>query len=417
MMSENIQRLFAIDIVKSLREAGHEALWAGGCVRDELLGVLPNDYDVATSARPEEVRNLFGRRRTLAIGASFGVISVLGGKGREPIEVATFRSDGVYQDGRHPSDVTYTTAEEDAKRRDFTMNGLFFDPLKEELIDFVGGKADLSKGIVRAIGDPFARFAEDKLRMLRAVRFATTFDFALEEATLDAIRSMANQIQVVSAERIGVEIRKILLSPHRSRGISLLHELDLLLPCFSLSWPTERVAEYLQHGLDTIGRMRFPSLPLSIAGLLVVDPKVSQGSSICRALRYTKKEGERVDWLLSNINLIARAQFEKWPRIQRVLVHPGSNELIALHEAKVGKEDEAAHFCKSKLQLPPIELDPPLLLTGDDLLAHGLSPGAHFAEILDLVRDKQLEQEVDSRQAALALVDEWLAGDRGNKSL
>ena len=183
-------RDFAIEVVKTLQAAEHEALWAGGCVRDQLLGRTPKDYDVATSASPEQVRDVFGKRRTLPIGASFGVITVLGpkGSGVDPIEVATFRRDGGYSDGRRPDAVEFTDAKEDALRRDFTINGMFFDPVESKVIDYVGGKEDLAARVVRAIGDPSERINEDKLRMLRAVRFASTFGFELESATLAAVQ-------------------------------------------------------------------------------------------------------------------------------------------------------------------------------------------------------------------------------------
>src|SRR5437660_10457258 len=175
------ERDFAIEVVRGLRSAGHEALWAGGCVRDESLGLVPKDYDVATDARPEEVRRLF--KRTVAVGASFGVVEVLGphtAEGLLKVQVATFRSDVSYSDGRHPDAVVFSSAREDALRRDFTINGMFFDPLENRLIDYVGGQEDLKAKVLRAIGDPAVRFAEDKLRMLRAVRIATGFDLTIE---------------------------------------------------------------------------------------------------------------------------------------------------------------------------------------------------------------------------------------------
>ena len=222
------EREFAVSVVRRLREAGHEALWAGGCVRDELLGLVPGDYDVATSARPEEVSGLF--RRTVAVGVSFGVVQVLGPRteaGPLSVEVATFRADAGYSDGRHPDAVVFSSAREDALRRDFTINGMFFDPLENQLIDYVGGQEDLNKKLLRAIGDPAVRFAEDKLRLLRAARIATRFDLTIEARTAAAIRSMAGQILVVSAERIADELRKLLVSPHRARGVNLLLELGL----------------------------------------------------------------------------------------------------------------------------------------------------------------------------------------------
>ncbi|HLA85658.1 MAG TPA: CCA tRNA nucleotidyltransferase, partial [Thermoguttaceae bacterium] len=177
-----IQRNFAQQVVRRLREADYESYWAGGCVRDQLLGLAPHDYDVATAATPQEVRRLFGHDRTLAVGAAFGVIVVLGPPGAGQIEVATFRADWDYDDGRRPRGVTFSSAREDARRRDFTINGLFYDPVDERVIDFVEGQADLAAGVIRAIGEPTDRFAEDKLRLLRAVRFSTTFGFALEPA-------------------------------------------------------------------------------------------------------------------------------------------------------------------------------------------------------------------------------------------
>src|SRR5687768_15104483 len=190
---------FALDVVRRLRAAGFEALFAGGCVRDQILGIPPKDYDVATSALPEQIQDVFGRRKTLAIGASFGVITVIGPKGAGQIDVATFRRDAAYSDGRHPDSVSFTTAEQDALRRDFTINGLFFDPVNSEVIDYVGGQEDLRRGVVRAIGDPRQRIAEDKLRMLRAVRFAARFDFAIDAATLTAIQQQARELVIVSA--------------------------------------------------------------------------------------------------------------------------------------------------------------------------------------------------------------------------
>src|SRR5262249_29716933 len=222
------EREFAIEVVRRLQEAGYQALWAGGCVRDEWLGLVPKDYDVATDARPEEVRRLF--KRTVAVGASFGVVEVLGPhveSGWLVVQVATFRSDVSYSDGRHPDAVVFSSAREDALRRDFTVNGMFFNPLENQLIDYVGGQDDLRARILRAIGNPAQRFTEDKLRMLRAVRMAPRFELAIEPATADAIRAMAPQIGVVSAERVADELRKLLVDPRRARGMRLFMELGL----------------------------------------------------------------------------------------------------------------------------------------------------------------------------------------------
>src|SRR6516225_4737651 len=222
------ERDFAIDVVRRLRDAGHEALWAGGCVRDELLRLVPKDYDVATSAHPDVVRRLF--RRTIAVGMSFGVIEVLGPRtetGPLHVQVATFRSDVSYSDGRHPDAVVFSSARDDALRRDFTINGMFYDPLGSQLIDYVGGQGDLQAKVLRAIGDAATRIAEDKLRMLRAVRIAARFELTIDPATFDAIRTMADQITVVSAERIADELRKLLVDKHRARGMQMLMDSGL----------------------------------------------------------------------------------------------------------------------------------------------------------------------------------------------
>ena len=214
----------ARDVVERLRAQGHVAYFAGGCVRDLVRGEIPKDFDIATDARPEQVQKIFSR--TYAVGAHFGVIVVL--ENGFQFEVATFRSDGVYLDGRRPTEVHFSSAEEDAKRRDFTINGMFFDPEKNEVIDFVGGRADLEAKLIRAIGDPAQRFAEDRLRVLRAVRFATVLGFTIDPATWKALQQAAPQINEISAERIREELVRIFLSPNRVRGWDLLDESGLL---------------------------------------------------------------------------------------------------------------------------------------------------------------------------------------------
>ncbi|MEM8946414.1 MAG: CCA tRNA nucleotidyltransferase [Planctomycetota bacterium] len=404
------QRAFATDVVRQLRDANYDALWAGGCVRDRLLGRQPKDYDIATSARPEQVRELFGRKRTLAIGAAFGVISVLGHKRVDPIEVATFRSDGNYLDGRRPEQVTFTTAEEDAQRRDFTINGLFYDPLGDRLIDYVDGERDLRAGLVRAIGDPSARFTEDKLRMLRAVRFATTFEFAIDETTRDAIRSMADEVTVVSAERIGVELRKTLIHPNRSQGVRLLHETALLHPLLpALDQLATDHAVAWQAVLTRLQRLETTSLAAAFAALLFQNADSSSIRGLARGFRYTNKEVDRVAWLVEQLPLVEQAADLPWPRLQRVLVHEGAPELLAVSTACWGAEHSGVRTCRTRLAMPIEELNPPLLLTGDDLVAQGLRPGKYFGQLLEELRDAQLEQKVETRSQALDWVDRWLA--------
>ena len=252
--------------------------------------IAPKDYDVATSAEPAQVREVFGRRRTIPVGAAFGVITVLGGKGRDPIEVATFRSDGRYLDGRRPESVEFTDAEHDALRRDFTINGLFFDPVDERVIDYVGGREDLSRKLVRAIGDPRERFTEDKLRLLRAVRFAATFDFEIEAETLRAVREMADQIEVVSAERIGAELRQVLSHPHAARGLALLAETGLLghlLPEIA-PWAEAADARWAAV-LDRLDRLGGAPLAAALAAVLL-EADGANVPALGRRLRFTNKE-------------------------------------------------------------------------------------------------------------------------------
>ncbi len=413
------QRDFALDIVRKLRAAGYEALWAGGCVRDQLLGLAPKDYDVATSATPDQIRAVFGHRRTLLIGAAFGVITVLGPRSAGQIEVATFRTDATYSDGRHPDSVTFTTAEHDAQRRDFTINGLFFDPVAGEVVDYVNGQQDLHDRIIRAIGDPRLRLREDKLRMLRAVRFAATFDFEIEPATLHAIQQMAPEATTVSAERIGMEIRRMLTDPQRVAALQLLRETKLLpqvLPEIA-NLPTAAFDETTR----ILAALHEPSLPLALAALLTgvedktgVDPDCSPLAArrspllIGRRLKYTNKEIDRAAWLLNHLPAVLQAPHLPWPQLQRILIHVGAAELMALHAAIAGPANPALAFCRERLAWPASRLNPAPLLSGGDLIHHGLRPGPHFAALLDQVRDAQLDGEINSRDEALALVDRLL---------
>src|SRR3954470_8002100 len=263
-----LAREFAVDVARRLRESGHQALWAGGCVRDRLMGQLPKDYDVATDAVPDRVREVFGRRRTLPIGASFGVITVLGPEGAGQIDVATFRRDAGYSDGRHPDAVSFSDAEHDAQRRDFTINGLFFDPLEDRVIDYIGGQDDLARCVIRAIGDPLARIAEDKLRMLRAIRFAARFSFAIEERTLAAIKQQAHDLVIVSAERIAAELRMILTHASRARGVELLADTGLLGVVLPEAKGMLQSRDQWSRCIDILGVLGEPTFAVALAALL-----------------------------------------------------------------------------------------------------------------------------------------------------
>lgn len=401
------QRQLAVTVLRTLRDRGHVAYWAGGCVRDQLLGLRPKDYDVATDATPQLIREIFGRRRTLFIGAAFGVVTVLGKKSAGQIEVTTFRSDSIYSDGRHPDSVTFSTPEHDAQRRDFTINGLFYDPLSDEVIDFVGGRDDLARGVVRAIGEARARFEEDKLRMIRAVRFVARFGFALDPATYEAMRAMAPEIRVVSIERVMQELRGILTGPNRPQAFELLHdagllaamlpELDALAAAGDGRW---------SHTLGVLDRLEAPSFALALATLLQTLPAANV-SEICRRLRMSTKDEERAAWLVGNQTALRGAAQLRWSQLQPVLTSPGSGELLSLCSALAaadGGDGQDVEYCRAALHRAPEELNPPPLVTGDDLLRQGIRQGKIYKVLLDRVRAAQLDGEVRSQAEALTLV-------------
>jgi poly(A) polymerase len=437
------EREFATEVVRRLREAGFAAYWAGGCVRDEVLGLIPADYDVASDARPEQVRRLF--RRTVEVGVAFGVIEVLG-PDKHKVQVATFRTDGTYTDGRRPDSVVFCNAEEDAKRRDFTINGMFLDPLEGKVIDYVGGRTDLDARVLRAIGNPAHRFAEDKLRMLRAVRMATRFDLTVEADTADAVRAMAGEIIVVSPERIADELHKLLAHPRRARGLRLMDELHLVGPILpellemkglpqgppaaptgdlwehvlkvmelleGPTWPEPRpVAFPLAFGalLHDIGKRRtFGRTPekFTFHGHEHVGKRIA--SDICLRLKLANVERLRVELLVEKHQYLCDAPVMRASKLKQILVHPGIGELLALHRADslaAGKPTAHVEFCERILrETPPEELNPPPLVNGDEVMARfSLKPGPLIKELLDAVREAQLEWTIRTKADAFELV-------------
>jgi tRNA nucleotidyltransferase/poly(A) polymerase len=403
------QRRFALDVVRRLRAAGFEAYWAGGCVRDEVMGRTPKDYDVATSATPEQVRELFGRKHTLAIGAAFGVITVKGRRGLGMIEVATFRQDAAYSDGRHPDHVTFSSAREDAQRRDFTINGLFYDPIDQRVIDFVGGQEDLQRRVLRAIGSPRERFAEDKLRMLRAVRFAATFDFALDTETAAAIREMAAEIRVVSAERIAMEMRRMLVEPGRAYAVRLLLDVGLGEPVLPEIVPRDEAGrERLEAALAVLDRLHKPGFPLALAALLDGMVDAPGAEQVGLRWRLSNEETDRTVWLVEHRAALAAPQYMRWSKLQPLLIAPGIEDLLALHEAAAPTGPEDAAYCRERLRQPPELLNPPPLLTGDDLVVHGLRPGPMFKTLLERIRAAQLDDGIRTKADALAFADQFI---------
>jgi len=442
-----MHRRAALQAVRVLQQHHHQALWAGGCVRDLLLGRDPADYDVATSATPDEVMRIFSR--TSAVGAQFGVVLVplavlaeaeAGGH----IEVATFRSDGAYLDGRHPDSVRYTTsARHDVERRDFTINGLLLNPLSHrpnmpdgELLDYVDGRRDLERGIVRAIGSPELRFAEDKLRMLRAVRFAARFDFTIEDATLAAMRSLASQIHQVSSERIRDELSRMLTEGHARRAFHLLDETGLLhqvLPEIARMKGVEQPPLFHPEGdvfVHTL--LLLDGLPADCAltlawGALLHDVGkpatfrrapdrirfdghvaigVRMADDLLSRLRFSNHDREQILALVDNHMRFADVRHMKDSTFKRFVRLPDFDKHLALHRldclASHGSLDLYDYTRERLAALPVGAARPVPLINGHDLIAAGFPPGPRFAEILAAVEDAQLDGTIATHDEAMS---------------
>ncbi len=377
-------RDLALRIVERLRNAGHVSYWVGGCVRDQLLGLEPKDFDVATSARPEEVLRLFPASQL--VGASFGVVLHDGG-----VEIATFRSERNYRDGRRPEEVRYETeAALDATRRDFTINALFYDPLRDEVLDFVGGRGDLSAGIIRAIGDPYVRFGEDHLRLLRAVRFAARFSYEIEEQTLAAMIQMAPLVVKIASERLHDEMRRMLTGPHLDQAWKYLQETGLL----------SQLIPEVQAGARLV-RLQGPvSVTLGWAALL---EGTADARPVYRRFRFSEEEKLACADLLASEGRFLAIQQLTTSELKRFLRRPRIEDHLELHRATFG-QTRAFQFAVDKLnEWGPEDLSPKPLIDGRDLIALGIQPGPRFREILTRIEDAQLEGMVKSREEALQL--------------
>jgi poly(A) polymerase len=437
------KRQLALDIVRTLRTAGHAALFAGGCVRDMLRGVMPHDYDVVTNAKPEQVRALFPK--TFEVGAQFGVVLVL--SEGETFEVATFRCDDAYEDGRRPTSVTFSTPEADARRRDFTMNGLFYDPVAESVLDYVGGRADIERRVVRCIGDPVARFTEDKLRMLRAIRFACNLGHTIEPATFHAIQQMAPQITVVSAERIRDELIKTFTRSHAGEGLRLLEESGLLavvLPEVAVMKGCEQPPQFhpegdvFRHTCLMMDALRDPSVTLAFGTLLhdVGKPLTFQrapdrirfnehdavgaqvAEAVLRRLRFPNDTLEAVVACVENHMVFRHATEMRKAKLKRLLSRPTFAEELELHrlDCLASHSDLTNHeFLRTaQVEMPPAVVAPAPLLTGHDLLALGMKPGPSLGALLREARELQLEEKLRSREEALAWAEARKTGGRCN---
>jgi poly(A) polymerase len=439
----------AAEIVRMLRERGHQAYFAGGCVRDLLLGREPADYDVATDATPQQVMQIFPQ--TLAVGEQFGVVLVpesdalalTGEDARRStgaaVEVATFRSDIGYSDGRHPDEVRFTKdPRQDVQRRDFTINGMMLDPATNEVLDFVGGREDLKAGIVRAIGDPERRFAEDKLRMLRAVRFAARLDYKIAPATMAAIQKLAAQIHQVSCERVRDELTKMLTEGRASRAFELLNTSGLLrevLPEIAAMKGVEQSPEYHPEGdvfVHTL--LLLEKLPTGASKTLAwgallhdvgkpptfrvapdrirfdghVDVGVKMAAEICRRLRFSNDETDQILALVDNHMRFGDVQRMKQSTLKKFLRLPAFDEHLELHRldclSSHGNLDAYDYSREQLHSIPPEAIRPTPLITGRDLIEAGYEPGPRFKEILTAVEDAQLEGRLASHEAAMEYV-------------
>jgi poly(A) polymerase len=389
----------AIEIIRQLRQSGHEAYLVGGCVRDMVMGIEPSDYDIATAATPDQILKLFPH--TEPIGAQFGVVLVI--HRGHPFEVATFRSDEAYVDGRRPTGVVFTDARTDVMRRDFTINGLLYDPFEKIVIDYVSGQDDIRDRIVRAIGDPQQRFSEDRLRLLRAVRFGARLGYSIEPQTWDAVCRMAPQIKGVSAERIHDELARILTDGHAADGFRMLQESGMLMEILpDVSWN-----EHLRRSLELLR----PKAPVDFGfGVLLHDVPVSRIRFLSEDLRMSGSETQHLLSLVQNlpkfrelptspVHIIKR--FVRMPRFEDHL------ELARICAVASDRDLDDYNFAAMKLRdWSPDDLAPPPLVSGDDLIGMGFSPGPLFKEILNRVENEQLEGRLSSTQQAKDFVRE-----------
>ncbi len=404
-------------VLRRLRDAGHITYFAGGCVRDLLLGIEPKDYDVATDATPQRVRELFSR--TQAVGAAFGVVLVR--QGQSVVEVATFRSDGEYLDGRRPASVRFTRAQEDAQRRDFTINGLFLDPLTDAVVDYVGGQADLRAKLVRAIGNARARFSEDHLRLLRAVRFAARLGFAIEADTAEAIRAEANQLKRIAPERIAEELRMMLTPVTRGAAWIMLWEHGIAPEVFrhiatgrAMMVPQERsIFLHLapQEGVPfslalaaAVICYRRAKDPLGdVRRYFAAEDVKRTGRALRQGLRLSNQEIEQAEGALGGLRMIMGDEPPTLATRKRFLAMPTAPLSMELMRAmsRAGVEKERIEVLESLLgALLGTEVAPTPLLTGDDLTEMGYQPGPAFKRILFTVYDEQLEGRVATKDQA-----------------
>jgi poly(A) polymerase len=425
-------RTLATDIVRRLQSAGHAAFWVGGCVRDQLLGRLPEDFDIATSAPPEVIESLF--ERTIGVGRKFGVVVVV--EDRRQFQVATFRAEAEYHDGRRPTKVTFADARADAERRDFTVNGLFFDPVAEKLHDWVRGAADIKAKLIRTIGNPHERFAEDHLRLLRAVRFAAQLGFDIERATFAALKVNAPRIELISAERVRGELVKLFRPPHAARGLVLLRDSGLLkqiLPELAATeqcdqspdfHPEGNVFEHLRLMLSSLPAHASPALPWAVLLHDVAKPVTAErdpdtgsihfygherlgaemAEKILQRLRFPKKQIAEVVTCIRHHMQFKDVMDMRKATLRRMILRPTFPLELELHRLDcLGSHGRLDHYEYLMAQSAELERKPslrPPLVNGDDLMALGMPPGPQLGALLVEIRDKQLAGEFTTAEQA-----------------
>lgn len=419
-------------IVQILRANGFEAYWVGGCVRDMLLGIEPQDIDIATNAPPEKIVNLF--EKTITVGAKFGVVIVM--TDSVQIEVATFRSDGVYLDSRHPVEVHFSTAQADAERRDFTINAMFYDPSEDKVIDFVNGRNDLKNHIIRGIGKPKHRFEEDALRMLRAIRFSIRFDFKIEENTWNALCELSNKINNISADRVREELIKIFTGPRAGESLRVLSECGLLkevLPEIESMKGVNQPPNFhpegdvFEHTVLAMNLLKNPSLTLAFGTLLhdvgkpityEVDDRIrfnkhdkvgaDVANLICKRLNFSNADRKKIAELIDRHMVFLNITDMKTSRLKRFFSHENFAEDFELHRVDClasHKNLENYYFCKQKMEEFANEpIIPTPLINGKDLQELGYKPGPLFKEILNKSLDAQLEGKLSTREDAVEFV-------------
>lgn len=396
-------KIAATKVLKKLTDQGYLALFAGGCVRDMLLDRTPQDYDIATNAHPEIVSSLF--RRTIEVGAQFGVVMVM--IGDIQIEVATFRTESGYVDGRRPGKVDFTDAKHDALRRDFTINGMFYDPLKDKVIDYVDGQKDLAKQTIKTIGSADERFGEDYLRMLRAIRFATQLNFEIDPETWDGIRKKSDRISQISGERIAVELEKTFGSEHRAKGAKLLVQSDLAKAIF----PKIKKDQF-NNGIKIIEKLQ-GSVPLALAlACLMSDCTDKLAAQSCKTLKLSKKQNTTIKYLLENKGEFFRKNISL-AQLKTFLANEDFPQLLQFHIAmqKANNLDRETlqNFIEKAEKLKGCELKPAPILNGFHIIEAGVKPGPMVGQVANELYTLQLNEEITNKDEAIKWVKNWLS--------